>query len=65
LTLHKNSSKIGVDMNIFNLPCFGFNGKNYAFNRWLESHTVSKAGLNTEKWSFDTTDTEIINSWRN
>ena len=47
-------------MNIFNLPCFGLNGKNYAFNRYLESHTVSKKALaKSEKWEFDYTDTEI------
>ena len=48
-------------MNIFNLPCFGFNGKNYAFNRYLESHQVSvKALRNSKIWEFDETDTEII-----
>jgi hypothetical protein len=53
-------------MNIFNLPIFGFNGRNYAFNRYLDCHRVSyKALKESVKWAFDTTDTEIINSWRN
>ena len=48
-------------MNIFNLPIFGFNGKNYAFNRYLDSHTVSKKALkNSEKWQLDITNIESI-----
>jgi len=50
-----------VEMNIFELPIFGFNGKNYAFNRYLESHQVSiKALSESKKWTLDETDTEII-----
>jgi hypothetical protein len=53
-------------MNIFTLPCFGFNGKSYAFHRWLDGHLVSRAGLNNnERWQFDSSDTEIIEGWRN
>ena len=48
-------------MNIFNLPIFGFNGKNYAFNRYLDCHQVSiKALLESKKWTLDETDTEIL-----
>ena len=48
-------------MNIFDLPVMGLNGKNYAFMMWLDSHQVSKKALtNSEKWTLDETDTEII-----
>ena len=53
-------------MNILELPKWGLNGKNYAFMLFLDSKIVSRAALhNTKKWTFDETDTEIINSWRN
>lgn len=53
-------------MNIFGLPIFGFNGKNYAFNRYLEGHLASRKAITDSKlWTFDETNKEIINSWRN
>ena len=44
-----------------NLIEWGLNGKNYAFMLFLDSKIVSKVALiNSEKWTFDETDTEII-----